>query len=125
MKRVYLAISLLAVCILLCAFEQYTVESTYKTTTQYIDAACAYAENENFEEAEKICAKLTAYWDKKYPYLSAMIDHGMLDEAGTTIYSLEEIAHNKGDELTDELITAENQIKIIRENQQITFGNIF
>ncbi|MCD7797391.1 MAG: DUF4363 family protein [Clostridiales bacterium] len=116
MKKVYLAVLLLAVCILLCAFEQYTVENTYKTTTQYIDTACTYAENENFEEAEKICSKLTAYWDKKYPYLSAMIDHGMLDEAGATIYSLEEIAHNKGDELTDELITAENQIKIIREN---------
>lgn len=125
MKRVYLALGLLALCICLCIFEQYTVESTYKETTAMINEAIEYADNEEYEKAEKICTNLTDYWDKKYPVLSAMIDHGMLDEAGTTIYSLEDMAKEKSDDLHDNLITAKNQMKIVRENQRISAGNIF
>ncbi|MGN1329562.1 MAG: DUF4363 family protein [Eubacterium sp.] len=125
MKRVYLAVGLLLLCICLCTFEQYTVEATYKETTALIDEAIDYTDREEYEKAEETCKSLTAYWDKKYPVLTAMIDHGMLDEAGTTIYSLEDMAKEKSEDLHDSLITAKNQIKIVRENQRISAGNIF
>lgn len=125
MKRVYLALGLLLFCICLCIFEQYTVEATYRETTTMIDEAIKYTDKEEYEKAEKICTQLTDYWDKKYPALSAMIDHGMLEEAGTTIYSLEDMAKEKSEDLHDNLITAKNQIKIVRENQRISAGNIF
>ncbi|MGN1420498.1 MAG: DUF4363 family protein [Eubacterium sp.] len=125
MKRVYLALGLLLLCICLCIFEQYTVETTYKETTALIDEAIEYTDKEDFKKAEETCKALTDYWDKKYPVLTAMIDHGMLDEAGTTIYSLEDMAKEKSDDLHDNLITAKNQMKIVRENQRISAGNIF
>lgn len=124
MKRVYLALGLLALCIGLCIFEQYTVETTYKETTVLINEAIEYTDKEDFEKAEKTCKELSDYWDKKYPVLTAMIDHGTLDEAGTTIYSLEDMAKEKSEDLHDNLITAKNQIKIVRENQRISLGNI-
>lgn len=125
MKRGYLAFGLLILCIGLCIFEQYTVESTYKETTAFIDKAIEYSDREDYKMAEEACKNLTEYWDKKYPILTAMIDHGMLDEAGTTIYSLEDMAKEKSDDLHDNLITAKNQMKIVRENQRISAGNIF
>lgn len=57
--------------------------------------------------------------------MTAMIDHGSLDDASVTINNLEDLAENKSDSLEDELVTAKNQIKSIYENQRITFGNIF
>lgn len=125
MKRVYLALSLLFICICLCTFEQYTVESTYKNTTEMINRAIEYTDREDFKNAEDICKKLADYWDKKYPLMSAMIEHGMLDDAGTTIYSLEDMAKEESEDLHDSLITAKNQIKTVRENQKISLGNIF
>lgn len=116
---------MLAFCIGLCVFEQYTVESAYKNTTAMINEAIEYTNAEDYENAGKVCGELRAYWDKKHPYLTAMIDHGMLDDAGTTIYSLEDIAENDSENLYDSLINVKNQIKTVRENQKITFGNIF
>lgn len=125
MKRVYLAFALLAVCIGLCAFEQYTVETTYREATDMINQAVEYTDSGDFASAERVCAQLSDYWQEKYSTLSAMIDHGMLDEAGTTIYALEDCAREESDDLHSELITAKGQLKAVRENQKITPGNIF
>ncbi|MDD6727981.1 MAG: DUF4363 family protein [Eubacteriales bacterium] len=124
MKRVYLALGLLALCISLCTFEQYTVERMYKDTTAMINDAIECTEKEDFKNAEKICKNLKAYWDKKYPYLTAMIDHGALDEAAAVIYSLEDMAKDESEDLKNELTAVKNQIKIIRENQKVSLGNI-
>lgn len=125
MKRVYLAIGLLALCLCLCTFEQYIVESAYKNTTEILNQAIEYTDKEDFKMAEEACGNLTDYWEKTYPLLTAMIDHSMLDEAGTTIYSLEDMAQEESEDLHDALTTAKNQIKIIRKNQRISPGNIF
>lgn len=125
MKRLFLAIFFLLVCIGLCTFEQHTIESTYKQTTALINQAIEYAENEDYQSAQNVCKKLTEIWDKKYPYLTAMVEHGTLDDAGMTINSLEDMAKQEDDELREALIEAKGQIKTVRDNQKITFGNIF
>lgn len=125
MKRLYVAFCFLAVAISLCAFEQYTVHSAYRETTEYINTAIEQVDKEDFEKAKGTCKNLNAYWDKKQKYMTAMIDHGSLDDASVTINNLEDLAENKSDNLEDELVTAKNQIKAIYENQRITFGNIF
>lgn len=125
MKRAYLAISLLSVCIFLCIFEQYTVKTVYTKSTDLINQAISYTDNDDYEKAEVTCKTLSQFWDKKYPFLTAMTDHGSLDEAKTTINSLEDMANEKSDDLHSTLVTAKNQIKTIRDNQEISFGNIF
>lgn len=125
MKRLYIAIAFLVISIGLCIFEQYTVEDAYKTTTECIDTAMVQLENKDYRAVEKSCRELAEYWDKKHPYMTAMIDHGALDDTGITINSLKELSKKKSDELEAQLITAKNQIKTVRDNQKITFGNIF
>lgn len=125
MKRIYIAILFLAISIGLCIFEQYTVKSAYETTTEYINTAIEQTDKEDFSSAGETCKQLREYWDKKYPYMTAMIEHGILDDAGITINSLENLAENESDDLQEELITAKNQMESIRDNQRITFGNIF
>lgn len=125
MKRLYVAVFFLVFAIGLCIFEQYTVESAYKETNEIIDTAMKYLDDEDFEKTAEECKKLDQYWNEKYPYLTAMIEHGSLDDAKMTISSLEELAKNESDELESELIMAKNQIKSIRDNQKISFGNVF
>lgn len=125
MKKLYIAIAFLIIALGLCAFEQYTVQSAYHQTTEYIDNAMEGLEKNNYKAVEKSCDMLSKYWNKKYPIMTAMIDHGPLDDASVTINSLNDLAKNKSDELETQLITAKNQMKNIHDNQCITFGNIF
>lgn len=125
MKKLYIAIAFLIIALGLCVFEQYTVQSAYHQTTEYIDNAMEGLEKNNYKAVEKSCDMLSKYWNKKYPIMTAMIDHGPLDDASVTINSLNDLAKNKSDELETQLITAKNQMKNIHDNQCITFGNIF
>lgn len=125
MKKLYIAIAFLIIALGLCFFEQYTVQSAYHQTTEYIDNAMEGLEKNDYKAVEKSCDMLSKYWNKKYPIMTAMIDHGPLDDASVTINSLNDLAKNKSDELETQLITAKNQMKNIHDNQCITFGNIF
>lgn len=125
MKRLYIAIIFLAISVSLCIFEQYTVQETYKTATRYINNAIEAVDNNDYKKAEDDCKKLNDFWDEKQKYMTAMIDHGYLDDANLTISSLEELAKNKNESLEQELINAKNHIKSIYQNQKITFGNVF
>lgn len=125
MKRLYVALCFLSIALALCIFEQYTVRDAYKNATAYLNTAIEAVENEDYEKAQQTCKKLNNYWGEKQRYMTAMIDHGSLDDASLTINSLEELAEGKSDSLQDQLITAKNQIKSIYENQKITFGNVF
>ena len=125
MKKLYIAIAFLIIALGLCVFEQYTVQSAYHQTTEYIDNAMEGLEKNDYKAVEKSCNMLSKYWNKKYPIMTAMIDHGPLDDASVTINSLNDLAKNKSDELETQLITAKNQMKNIHDNQCITFGNIF
>lgn len=125
MKRAYIAAVFLLLSISLCVFEQHTVNETYHEATACIDKAIEEVEKEDYKAAEKTCKTLNSYWQEKLPFLTAMIEHGTLDETGITIGALEDMAKNESDSLEDELITAKNQIKAIKENQKVSFGNIF
>lgn len=125
MKRLYIALGFLAVAVSLCVFEQYTVITVYKEASAYIDSAIEQADKQDYDRVKETCKKLNDYWDKKQKYMTAMTDHGCLDDAGITINNLTDMAESESEGLEDELITAKNQIKGMYDNQRITFGNIF
>lgn len=125
MKRLYIAILFLAIAVSLCVFEQYTVNNAYKEAIQYIDNAIEGLEKDDYDTVKSECKRLNNFWGEKQKYMTAMIDHGSLDEASVTIGSLEDLAENESDSIEEELVTAKNQLKSIYDNQKITFGNIF
>lgn len=126
MKRIGVAVVLLIISIALCIYEQYTVEETYKEATALIDAALAEAEQGDYNKTAEALNELGEYWNRKYKSLKVMIDHGSIDEVSVIINSFDDIADDAdSDTVKENLITAKNQIKSIRDNQRITFGNIF
>lgn len=125
LKRLYIALIFMVISISLCIFEQYTINSTYKVANQYINTAISQLDKNDYNAAKASCKQLNDYWGEKQKYMTAMIDHGSLDEASITISNLEDLADSESDDLGSELITAKNQIKSIYENQKITFGNVF
>lgn len=125
MKKLYLAIGLLAICISLCIYEQIMITHTYNSITSHIDQTIDYLEKEDKQAVIKRCDELTQYWEKRYPFLSAMIDHQALDDASVTINALNDLAEQNSPNLRETLITAKNEIEVVRDNQRITIGNIF
>lgn len=125
MKKIYIAILFLAICAGVCAFEQITINNVYSETTQIINYALDSNEQNDFNKAKMQCEKLRKVWNKRYPYLSAMIDHAQLDNASSAIKSTKDISRDNKDELSEKLIEAKNEIQILKENQSITLGNIF
>lgn len=125
MKKIYIAIFLLCICAGVCIFEQTTINNVYSNTSSIIDTALNYSERKDFENSQKECIKLNEYWDKKYVFLSAMIDHAQLDSANASIISTKEIENDDFDTLSEKLIEAKSEIEIIKENQSISAGNIF
>ena len=125
MKRLYVAIAFIAFAICICITEQCTVKSVYTKTNAYIDSAISAIENNDFDNTQKNCRELKIYWDKMYPFLSSMIDHGTLDDAKLTINSLQKIEEKDTDELRTGLYSTKNQIDLIYNNQKLTLGNVF
>lgn len=125
MKRLYIAAAFLLLSVGLCIFEQYTVTTSYENATQIIDTAIEEVRNGDYEKAQESCHTLQEYWSQRQRYMAPIIEHGALDDASSTISALEYLAESKSDSLSDELITAKNQVKAIYENQKITFGNVF
>lgn len=125
MKRLYVAGAFLLVCIGLCVYEQILIEEVYKTSTNLIDIAIDYADDEKYQDAQSVCAVLKKYWDKKYPYITSMAEHGTADDAGVLIDTLEDTAENDTDSLHSQLIEAKARVKLVRDTAKISFGNIF
>lgn len=125
MKRLYAAGLFLLICVGLCSYEQMLIEDVYKTTTSLINTAIEYADKEDFAAAEDVCGVLKSYWNKKYPYITSMSDHGTADDAGVLIASLEDTAKNDTESLHSQLVETKAEIKLLRDNAKITFGNIF
>ena len=94
-------------------------------TTSIINTALDLNEQKDFLKAKSQCEKLRKIWSKRYPYLSAMIDHSQLDGASAAIKATKDISKDNEDELSEKLIEAKDEIQLLKENQSITLGNIF
>lgn len=125
MKRLYIAIGLILIALAVCITDQCTIKSAYTKTNAYIDSALTALENDDFDSTQKNCRELKEYWDKIYPFLTAMIDHDALDEAKLTINSLQKIEEEEADEMRTGLYSAKSQLSLIYDNQRVTFGNVF
>ncbi|MCM1285057.1 MAG: DUF4363 family protein [Acetobacter sp.] len=125
MKRIYAAISFLIIAISLCTTEQVIVSKMYESSSEIISQAVTAIKKDDYKQTERLCSDLNKLWQKNYPLMSAMVDHGSLEDASLSISSLEDLAEQKSDSLEDSLIELKNQIKAMKKGQEISFGNIF
>lgn len=125
MKRIYIAIIFLSIALGLCIFEQIFINHFYDEAIALTEQAISCADDEDYDKAYKICKKLNDSWQKKYPYLTSMVEHGVVDEAGNLIGALPDLAKTKNDDLRTQLVNVKNQLKTIRDVEKIKFENIF
>ena len=125
MKRVYAAAVILIISVLLCVGEQRLVEKIYTGSTEIIRQAIEASDSKDYKKAQELCAELDSFWQNNHPLMSAMIDHGSWEDASLGIKTVYDLAVNESDGLTDALTELKNQVEAMRENQKITFGNIF
>lgn len=118
MKRVWFAAVFIAISISLCIGEQMYVEQVYNGLNNEISKA---EQCESYEDLEAAISGIQTYWKKNNDLLFTIADHGVLDELGTGIRSLD--AYDDDIEGTLSELKAVN--KVFYENQKITMANIF
>lgn len=125
MKRLYFAIGLLALSIAFCVAEQKLVTKIHYTSTEMISQALTAIEADNQTEIKSACRELDDYWQENYTFMSAMIDHNCFDDVSMNIKRVQYMAENEDKELENTLLELKSQIDEIKEDERITFGNIF
>ena len=125
MKKLYIALLLIAVCLSLCTYEQVTVNRMHRDMTAYIDEAVGHLEAQRYDEVIRDCEKITDYWHRLYPRLNTMIMQNAFDDANVKINTLNELAESRSPLLYQALINARSLIETLWENQRIEYDNIF
>lgn len=125
MKRLYFAIGLLAISLVLCITEQKLVTKIHYTSTEIISQALTALDEDNQPEIKSSCKKLNDFWQENYNFMSAMIDHNCFDDASMNIKKVQYMAENDDEELESTLLELKSQIDEIKEDEKITLGNIF
>lgn len=121
MKRIWFAVIFLVIAGILCVSEQYYVKNVYHDLTLKIETAQNYAEKENKEQLNNSINEIKKYWDKNNELLCTIADHGVLDDLGTEINSLNA---DDPEEAKNSLKTSKALTKIFYENQRTSFANI-
>jgi hypothetical protein len=107
MKRLWIAITFLAIAVGLCTSEQIFIKNVYNTINQYVDSA----DVEGLQE----------YWDKNNNLIFSFSEHSVLDDLSQKIEEL-----NPNDEEIKSALTEVRALnKVYYENQRISLSNIF
>ncbi|HBA93151.1 MAG TPA: hypothetical protein DCZ02_00885 [Ruminococcaceae bacterium] len=108
MKRIWIAVVLIAISLTLCATEQIKVEKFYQTIYTLAD--------------EGNPKELKEYWKEKNDSVYIFSHHDMLDELAQSIEALDE---EKNEQTGPALDVIKAIVKVYYENQRITMSNIF
>jgi hypothetical protein len=125
MKKLYIALTLIAVCLSLCTYEQLTVSKMHSDMTAYINEALGHLEARQYDEVNKDCEVMTDYWRRVYPRLNTMVEQNAFDDANVKINTLCDLAESRSPLLYQSLINARSLIDTLWENQRIAYDNIF
>lgn len=114
MKRVWIAIALIFVSIILCLWEQMEINSFCDTVaTLTSEEKIKNSPNDSAREIKKL-------WDEKNDTLYAFSQHDLLEHLAENIEQLE-----NNNDLETKLYEIRAQNNVYYENHRMTFSNIF
>lgn len=115
MKRVWIAIVLIFVSIILCFWEQMEIKS-------FCDTVASLTSEEKIKNFPNDSAReIKKLWDEKNDTLYAFSQHDLLEHLAENIEQLE----SDGIELERRLYEIRAQNNVYYENHRMTFSNIF
>lgn len=125
MKRLWVAIFLLALSIFFATFENITVLKNYNIFTPILDKAENYCSNEEFSEAFDTIEQAQLIWDKKSKVLNSLIDHTHTENINESFFQLLESAKKQEKvEFLSICNKTKRQLLSMKESELPSFENI-
>lgn len=121
MKRIWFAIVFLIVSVALCTGEQCYVKQVHGNIGTKVEQAIEQLENEDKQQLKSSVKGIKEYWERYNNLLFALSDHGVLDDLGAKIRTMEASDEDIAAELSE--VKALNEV--FYENQKISVANVF
>ena len=125
MKRIYIAIFLLALTIVASVFELRFIGREANGVTQQIEAIDGYMRRSEFNTAIKQCRTLEEKWSKTSENIDIMLIHDYVDSIGLSITKMRAGAETKNAVLYfSESASAKKALASIKGSEYPNFENI-
>ncbi len=125
MKRVYIAIAILFLCLGICILCSVSLHAKYEELGEMTASAKTFGEKEDFERMEKHAAQIKDTWNGCAPLFGIMLAHSHFDDLDEYINVLYEAAKEKNTELYIENCDLVNyEIKHLADSGKLSAENI-
>ena len=125
MKRLWVAISLLAISLIFATFEYIMVLRNYEKFTPVLVKAEEYCSKEEFSKAFDTIEKAQLSWDKKSKVLNSLIDHTHTENINESFFQLLESAQKQESvEFLSICNKTKRQLLSMKESELPSFDNI-
>ena len=125
MKRLWVAISLLAISIFFATFENIMVLKNYNRFTPILDKAEEYCSENEFLKAYETIESAQLVWEKKSKVLNSLIDHTHVDNINESFFQLLESAQKQEQvEFLSICNKTKRQLLSMKESELPSFDNI-
>ncbi len=125
MKRVIIAVLLLASAVSVSVWSNFSFENHMKKFLSSLENLISYSEKSDDEFLENETRKVVEAWYESSAYLHSLVAHEGMDELERSITSLPLlIRHSDREEFRNECIKAVNQIDNLIDSERINIGNI-
>ncbi len=125
MKRVFIAVLLLASAVSVSVWSNYSFEKHMKKFSSSLESLIVYSEKSDDEFLENETRKVVEAWYDSSAFLHSLVAHEGMDELEKSITSLPLlIRHSDREEFRNECISALNQIDNLIDSERINIGNV-
>lgn len=121
MKRIWFAIVFLMISVLLCYGEQYYVKKVHNNIDSKVEQAIEQLENKDEKQLKNSIKGIKEYWEHYNNVLFSISDHGVLDDLGAQIRTMD----TEDEDIAGELAEIKALNEVFYENQRISAANIF
>ncbi|MBR2715438.1 MAG: DUF4363 family protein [Ruminococcus sp.] len=95
MRRIWVAVALIAICISLALSEFYIVEKNYEHYIDKVNLTSAYFSYKEYKTAELHAENMVKEWQKSSKKLNAFLSHDKTDEINENFSQLVEFINSK------------------------------
>ncbi len=125
MKRIYIAVSLIIITLILSIAEFVIVNKNYKYYSTQLDNALKYIQSDDYTSAKDICDTICTKWEKSQKNLEIFLVHTSLNSLTDNIYELQDLAKDKNKAKFIQLCTkTKRQLLFMKKSELPLFENI-
>ena len=126
MKRLIASLALLGAVLFICWCGINYVTTGYEKITEELTLGEKYMEKGDFESAKKHCERAEKLYTDREQYMSAFVNHGILDEIGQALSAVAPLADKDSiPEFYSMSAEAKTALTHLRNDHIFMIGNLF